>query len=840
MRCPNCNQEIPDGSKFCSYCGVEISKAFEEKLEEGIRLLEELKYHEAFEIFDSLVKEGFKRAWFYRGKALKEMGIQEDDESKIKEALNSFEEALKFEENPEILYEKALALGLLEKHEEALESLEIALRYDPNNPKYKKFYEITKEVIKKAKEEKEKKVERKRIPEEEKEVEEGEKLAFPEAYSVLLIGKPGVGKLEFLVSLAKDYLLKGEKVAFITTERSPTEIKKIFRKYGLELDEYEGESFIFIDLYSYSTQEKYEKALIIDNPANLNLITLNLEKAKTKLGMLDRVFFDSLSTLFLHVKDAEITKFFGVLNSRIKTSKCTLFTTLQEGMHEDKTVIALKHLVDATLEMTKEKKQRKISVIFAKHIELPNEFYFNTAKGIITFKKEEKPAVEVVEEVKKEEVKFKPKPVVIVASVLLIFLAFFFMFHTSPAEKKVAESQSQIKTEKQDILSLRGGELLLYNLKDAKAPKKGWLVADTKYYKLSINLDKSYYLLYDKLNDLDLIIYNDTVESITDMLTGSDMGFADYDGANKLPFTSTALHDKDGITYSIITSNEDEGFVLISTQGWDVTPLEVTQGYDVEGEIFFGIFADKPYYIEAVEVYNLQNLGYLQKIDYRNPDAIVKSWVINGKYDSLSIYGGDCNHLNKPLWLDYYRVQTLSPVRKPFHAGSASISLMFPDHVLIGNKLDGGVIFSLPKGYFRFDTEQGANGAQVALEFVINIEKPVKAVAFTAEPVTREAFLYDIKEFMTTHGYNESMQEICKRYGLKCPSKPMDAHNWYYRRFAYVITLVKDWYNPELNEVKEDTWKIAEQGLNDFYKYETLIYNQMVSSKPLVAKVIVG
>lgn len=831
MRCPSCNREIPDESKFCSYCGVDISKAFEEKLEEGIRLLEELKYQKALEIFDNLAKNEFKKAWFYRGKALKEIGIQEDDEAKIKEALRSLEEYLKFEENPEALYEKALILGLLEKHKEALSVLEIALKYDPNNPKYKKYYEITKEVIAEKKKE-----EAKIVKEAKPRKIKGEKLSFPEAYSVLLIGKPGVGKLDFLVSLAKDYLSKGEKIAFITTERSPKEIKGIFRKYGLEIDEYEGKSFIFIDLYSYSAQEKYEKALTIDNPANLNLITLNLEKAKTKIGILNRVFFDSLSTLFLHVKDAEITKFFGVLNSRIKTSKATLFTTLQEGMHEEKTVIALKHLVDANLEMTK----GKISVVFARHIELPNEFYFDVAKGIISF---EKPVVKPLEEVKKEKVEFKAKPLLIGTLAVLALLAFFFVFHHPSTEKKVETSTKQgqeIKIEKQNILSMRDGELVLYNMKDAKAPNKGWLVADAKYYKISINLDKSYYLLYDKLNDLDLIIYNDTVKSITDMLTGSDMGFADYDGTNKLPFTSTAIHDKDGITYSIITSNENEGFVLISTQGWDVTPLEMTQGYDAEGQIFFGIFSNKPYYIEAVQVYNLQDLGYMKKIDYRNPDAIVKTWVINGEYDSLSIFGGDYNHMNKHLWLDYYKVQTLSPIRKPFHAGSASISLMFPDHILIGNKLDGAVIFSLPKGYFRFDTDKGAKGAQVALEFVINVDKPVKAVAFTAEPVSREAFLYDIKEFSTVQGYNESMQEICKRYGLSCPPNPLDAHDWEYKRFAYVITLVKDWYNPELNEVKEDAWKIAEQGVSDFYKYETLIYNQMVSSKPLVAKVMTG
>jgi uncharacterized membrane protein YvbJ len=34
MFCPNCGKEIPDGSKFCPYCGIKIAVSPELKKEE--------------------------------------------------------------------------------------------------------------------------------------------------------------------------------------------------------------------------------------------------------------------------------------------------------------------------------------------------------------------------------------------------------------------------------------------------------------------------------------------------------------------------------------------------------------------------------------------------------------------------------------------------------------------------------------------------------------------------------------------------------------------------------------------------------------------------------------
>jgi hypothetical protein len=161
---------------------------------------------------------------------------------------------------------------------------------------------------------------------------------------------------------------------------------------------------------------------------------------------------------------------------------------------------------------------------------------------------------------------------------------------------------------------------------------------------------------------------------------------------------------------------------------------------------------------------------------------------------------------------------------------------MFPDHVLIGDKLGGSVVFSLPQGKWRFDDALGAAGAQVALEFLISVDKPQRATAFAVDPVNREAFFYDVKEYNTVQGYKESLKAVCSKYGLACPGM-IDAHDWEVKRFAFVVSLVESWHDPITNSVKEEAWAVAEAGLKEFSKHEAVIYKEMEATTPSAVKI---
>jgi KaiC/GvpD/RAD55 family RecA-like ATPase len=712
-------------------------------------------------------------------------------------------------------------------------------------------------------------------------------LEFPDKYTALLIGPPGIGKYEYCLDLVKASLEKGEKVVYVTTEKAPEEVKARARALGFELDKHEGESFIFIDIYSYSSGTKYEKGLHVDNPANLNLISINMTKAVEKLGKPVRIFFDSLSTLFLHASENEIKKFVGTLCSRAKTDYGFILYTLQDEMHNEQTVITLKHLVDAVLEMKFEEGpplKRKFRIHHAKgmttapiwhtfdvtdtgfeFIEEPEEEPGEPAPPTEAVPPAATPPVEVAKSgAPVMQIGIAVAVLVLGAVVFQVLSPFSGEGESAPPQPvlqitpppedgyEVLEEKVLYRMDLDRTVSVAGEEVKAYievkNIRDTNAPKMGRIVIDTPFYTIDLYQDGAdleemrpgpHYRLYDKLNKRDLLVFNNRVENPIDMLTGSTLGYADLDGENMVSFSSMALHDESGISFKIVTEDKDNGFLLVNTEGWDFQSQDQRKGYDVEAEVMFGVFADKPYFIDATELDNLQVQGYLLERGFRNPDEIVKDWVLRGDYDSAIIKGGDPNHLNAQVWQPFYEVQSLSGgLRKSWHSGSASFPKMFPDHILVGNPLGGGVIFSLPQGKFRFDDSQGIRGGQVNTEFLLLVESPEKAVAFSVDPVNRNAFFYDAIDFASTEGYAESLEEICKRYNIPYPGSVIDAHNWETKRFAFVVTLVDDWYDPAFNQAKDEAWAQADAALEDFSKYEDIIYTKMESTKPLLAKML--
>ncbi len=110
----------------------------------------------------------------------------------------------------------------------------------------------------------------------------------------------------------------------------------------------------------------------------------------------------------------------------------------------------------------------------------------------------------------------------------------------------------------------------------------------------------------------------------------------------------------------------------------------------------------------------------------KDPDEIVQSWILIDEYGYTSMKGGDNANADwgLPIW---YNITPISRTeRKPWHIGSAAFSKMFPEHILLGDKFGGGIIFSLPEGKFRFDDSLGVYGDQIPGEFIINVEKPKK------------------------------------------------------------------------------------------------------------------
>ncbi len=179
---------------------------------------------------------------------------------------------------------------------------------------------------------------------------------FPTNYAILLQGPPGVGKFEYIMSEMRDSLRRGERVVFVTLDMPPSEVRTRASVIDLDLVGAEGESFVFVDCYSSTSLERLEsipgrRTYLVSSFSNLEGIGMAMSKAAQDLGTPVRIFFYSISTLFLHNSPQAIAKFFQIVTSRVKTNMGFILYAVHDGVHEPMTVNLLRSLVDGVVEM---------------------------------------------------------------------------------------------------------------------------------------------------------------------------------------------------------------------------------------------------------------------------------------------------------------------------------------------------------------------------------------------------------------------------------------------------------------------------------------------------------
>ena len=179
--------------------------------------------------------------------------------------------------------------------------------------------------------------------------------AFPNHYSMLIAGPPGVGKLEYFMQLVKQALDTGNRVLFVTLDIHPAEFRERAKGIGLDVSGHEGHTFLFVDCYSAMSsdapdQSRTGKVYKVSSMSNLEGIGMAMAKAANDLKTPVMIFFYTLSTLFLHNSQQAIAKFIQIVTSRIKTSLGLVFYSVHEGVHDPMTMNLLRSLVDGVIE----------------------------------------------------------------------------------------------------------------------------------------------------------------------------------------------------------------------------------------------------------------------------------------------------------------------------------------------------------------------------------------------------------------------------------------------------------------------------------------------------------
>jgi KaiC/GvpD/RAD55 family RecA-like ATPase len=180
------------------------------------------------------------------------------------------------------------------------------------------------------------------------------KTNFPQMSSILILGSPGVGLLEFQMSLVKEYLENDEPVIFVTMDLLPRDLLVVMEHFGIPMERL-GKGLYIIDYHSSLMGDSEERDAYDRNKVrrihDLEGIMFNVATIHDEVKKPLRVFVNTLSTLFLYNQPSVVLKFFQLSTSRIRSEYGTAIVSVFDGVHDDKVVNHLIALADGVLEL---------------------------------------------------------------------------------------------------------------------------------------------------------------------------------------------------------------------------------------------------------------------------------------------------------------------------------------------------------------------------------------------------------------------------------------------------------------------------------------------------------
>ena len=182
---------------------------------------------------------------------------------------------------------------------------------------------------------------------------------FPESTSVLLYGTPGVGKSIFCQQFMYEGLKNNEKCIFLTFDVRPETIETSMSRFGWNTKN----KIVFLDCFSYRIGAQSSSRYALTGLSDLNQLSMIFEDIMNDVGKeRKRIVVDSLSTLLLY-SDPELSlKFLKDFIASAISQKTTLLFTIEEGIHDEKTVAILNYMAEGLIEMKFEMDKRLMRV----------------------------------------------------------------------------------------------------------------------------------------------------------------------------------------------------------------------------------------------------------------------------------------------------------------------------------------------------------------------------------------------------------------------------------------------------------------------------------------------
>jgi KaiC/GvpD/RAD55 family RecA-like ATPase len=179
--------------------------------------------------------------------------------------------------------------------------------------------------------------------------------------AIILIGPPLAGEKQFISNYISALLQKDNAVVIILTDGSPEQLKKELMQEKIYLAKFEDAGLMrYVDSYSKNMGEAVSDTSSIkrvSGPLALNEINIALNEIQKEFLSKSKnhcVVFNSISTLLMYSNASAVARFLQVFVSRIKNAGGAAIFMIEQGMHDEQTIVTLEHLMDAILEMKKE------------------------------------------------------------------------------------------------------------------------------------------------------------------------------------------------------------------------------------------------------------------------------------------------------------------------------------------------------------------------------------------------------------------------------------------------------------------------------------------------------
>lgn len=177
--------------------------------------------------------------------------------------------------------------------------------------------------------------------------------------NILIYGPPLTGKAILLMKWVYGGAKHNTPGAFVLTDYTYTDWKKRMLDNSMPITSFEQKGLVkYIDCYSKQCSADLphpdDSVIYVNTPTALNEISISL--SKVQVGFIEkseyhRIAFHSLSSIMESVNPQTTFRFLQFVIGRLRKAGATTFFTLEKGMHEEKNVNMVKHLMDGFIEI---------------------------------------------------------------------------------------------------------------------------------------------------------------------------------------------------------------------------------------------------------------------------------------------------------------------------------------------------------------------------------------------------------------------------------------------------------------------------------------------------------